>query len=218
MSIEKLDFQKVAQENKFFTTHLNVVLQNIKDPVALGIWCYLSSLPSDWKVNKVQLRKHFSLGRDVLNKVLSCLKKAKLIEFKQERNPDGTMGDGLILVKVGYEFHRDTEIQYTGENVNDYGASTAILKNRSPVNRYTGKQHLQKIDNYKRKLKEKKREPLTLNFCPNEETEALIKELNIDRLIVDQALLKFKNYFSDDSQTSDNWQAKFRVWLLNERS
>jgi hypothetical protein len=143
-TIEKLDFKKVTHENKGFTTYLNIVIQNLHNPIALAIWCYLSSLPHDWDIDKSYLNRHFEIGRDVLNKALSCLKKAKLIEFVQMRNDDGTMGNGSILVKAGYDFNRDTEIQYTGKKHNKSRVSTAILKNRKTVNRYTGKQPLQK--------------------------------------------------------------------------
>jgi hypothetical protein len=104
MSIEKIDFSYIRQEKKSFTTNLNIVIQNLLNPVALGIWIYLSSLPEGWVVNKEHLRKHFNLGRDKLDAALLYLAQNMLIEIGQERLDDGKMGKGYINVKCGYDF------------------------------------------------------------------------------------------------------------------
>jgi hypothetical protein len=128
MSIEKIDFSHLRQERKAFTTHLNVVLQNLHDAAALGVWAFLSSLPDQWVVNRQHLMKHFNLGRDKLNTILKTLRTLNLLEVGQERLPDGSMGAGYISIKCGYEFSVDnskndlsalqppplTENQYTG--------------------------------------------------------------------------------------------------------
>jgi len=160
-TIEKLNFSKITHEEKGFTTHLNIVLQNLRNPVALAIWCYLSSLPSDWDICKAQIRSHFGIGVNLLDKALSQLKKAKLIEFLQVRNPNGTMGDGLILVKVGYEFNRDYENHVSGEKLNKHRGSTGHMVNRGPVSHGYGKQHQQKKENTNKNNLTKK----TKSFC-----------------------------------------------------
>lgn len=154
--IEKLDFKKVIHENKGFTTYLNIIIQNIRDPLSLAIWVYLSSLPPNWNINKAHLRSHFDIGRDRLKKSLSNLNKLNLIQFIQQRNSDGTLGDVEILVKAGHEFNHDTEIQYCGKKPSKQRVSTAILKNRRTVNQACGKQPLQKKQNTKERKSFKK--------------------------------------------------------------
>lgn len=104
MSIEKLDSVKVRQEKIPFTMHLNYVLQNVQHPLALAIWVYLSSLPETWHVNRNQLMEHFNVGRDKLKDALAYLNENYLIEYYQEKLPDGTFGHHEILVKSGHEF------------------------------------------------------------------------------------------------------------------
>ena len=104
MSVEKLDIKHVRQAQKSFTTHLTQVLQNIPDAFVLGIYCYLSSLPHDWVVNRNHLMKHFSVGRDRIKSAMAWLHVHHLIEYEQERNSDNTFGKSLIIVKDGNEF------------------------------------------------------------------------------------------------------------------
>jgi hypothetical protein len=138
MSIEKLDFASLRHEQKNFTTHLNVVLQNVKNSTALGIWSYLSSLPPNWKINKQQLRSHFALGRATLNRALACLCAHNLLEIVQERKSDGTFFDNIIILKSGSDFilienHDNmrselTVFQKTVDGLTANGETTSINK------------------------------------------------------------------------------------------
>lgn len=119
MSIEKLDIAKLRQEKIPFTMHLNYVLQNVRHPLALAIWVYLTSLPEGWEVHRNQLMEHFQVGRDKLKEALTYLNKNYLIEYSQDKLENGTFGTHHILVKSGHEFeviHR---------------SATGGLKNRS---------------------------------------------------------------------------------------
>jgi len=104
MSIEKLDIAKLTQEKIPFTMHLNYVLQNVRHPLALAIWVYLTSLPEGWEVHRNQLMEHFNVGRDKLKDALSYLHKNYLLEYSQDKLEDGTFGTSHILVKSGHEF------------------------------------------------------------------------------------------------------------------
>jgi len=104
MSIEKLDVAKVRQEKIPFTMHLNYVLQNVRHPLALAIWVYLTSLPEDWEVHRNQLMEHFNVGRDKLKDALSYLNKNHLLEYSQDKLESGKFGNSHILVKSGHEF------------------------------------------------------------------------------------------------------------------
>lgn len=104
MSIEKLDIAKLKQEKIPFTMHLNYVLQNVRHPLALAIWVYLTSLPEGWEVHRSQLMEHFQVGRDKLKEALAFLNKNYLIEYTQEKLENGTFAAHHILVKSGHEF------------------------------------------------------------------------------------------------------------------
>jgi hypothetical protein len=124
MSIEKLNIKLVRQENKSFTTLYNSVIQNITDAFALGVYCYLSSLPHDWIVSKKQLMNHFNVGKDKISSTMSWLNKNNLIEYLQERNEDGKMGSHVIIVKDGSSFD---------------GGKAGYRKSRLPEKPVTGK-------------------------------------------------------------------------------
>jgi len=127
MSIEKLDSAKIRQEKIPFTMHLNYVLQNVRHPLALAIWVYLTSLPEQWEVHRNQLMEHFGIGRDKLKEALSYLNKNFLLEYSQEKLESGKFGSHHILVKSGHEFevihrsqtgglkNRSTDLPVAGE-------------------------------------------------------------------------------------------------------
>ncbi len=71
MSIQKLPILIVNTQKVPYTMLSNEVVQNINDPFVLAIWCYLSSLPTDWKISQQQLKKHFNIGRNRLEKIMA---------------------------------------------------------------------------------------------------------------------------------------------------
>jgi hypothetical protein len=107
MSIEKLDFNYIKQAHKPFTTFLNDVLQNIKDPLVLGVYVYLSSLPPLWSVNKAHLMDHFKVGRDKIGHVLKFLNDAQLLSYDRERDDRGMLGKVSIIILDGVEFSKN---------------------------------------------------------------------------------------------------------------
>lgn len=135
MSVEKLDSAKVKQEKIPFTIHLNYVLQNVRNPLALAIWVYLTSLPDDWIVHRNQLMSHFDIGRDKLTAALKFLNQNYLIEYVISKNEKGQIENWQITVKTGHEFEVIHRSQSTPLNIQS-------LENHS-----RGKQHLQKKQN-----------------------------------------------------------------------
>ena len=107
MSVKKLEFNSVKQAKKGYTTFLNEVVQNISNGFILGVYTYLSTLPPEWEVNRVQLGKHFGVGRDKINDALSWLNNNYLIEYKQEHNDKGEFEKAYIEVQDGNELHRE---------------------------------------------------------------------------------------------------------------
>lgn len=104
MSIEKLDFIKVTKEHRPYTTFLNQVVQSLRWSEALAVWVYLSSLPPAWNVNKDHLEKHFGLGERKLRDIMSYLRKANLIEYRQGKFDNGHWGKSVIHVLSGENF------------------------------------------------------------------------------------------------------------------
>lgn len=150
MSIEKLDTVKLKQEKIPYTMHLNYVLQNVKDHLALAIWCYLTSLPDDWHVHRNQLMDHFDIGRDKLGKALKYLNVNKLIEYVQEKTHDGQFHVSQIIVKCGIEFEILNKSRVIHNN------ATAPLKTRSTDFPLSGETAATKEINNKKEIKEKK--------------------------------------------------------------
>ncbi len=86
MSVQKY---VVSQDETGFTILKNTILQNFNDAEALGVWVYLASLPPSWVFYKEQLRSHFNMGRDRLNRVLSKLSTVGLIKVTNARDEKG---------------------------------------------------------------------------------------------------------------------------------
>jgi len=173
--IEKMDFARVKQEERAFTSNLNSVLQNLNQAEALGIWCFLSSLPHNWKINKNHLQKHFNIGRDRLDKSLKLLKDSNLIEIKRLRDADGTLKDGIIVVKVGWGFNQSPEIQCIGYESPSNKGSHLSPEKPEPGLPVTGKHPLQKKDIKNKIIKTKK----TKSFCKIEHQKSQNKKRHL---------------------------------------
>lgn len=126
MTIEKY---LITKESSNFTILPNLVLQNLKDPLALAIWVYLSSLPPEWEIYKDQIQTHFGIGRDKLKTIWSTLKHTNLLEVTSRRDSSGQIIGWKIHIKNGTnftgknppqnnndaDFHHKTEIQFNQE-------------------------------------------------------------------------------------------------------
>jgi hypothetical protein len=101
MSVEKLVISKEASS---FTVLPNKVLQKLTKLDALGMWVYLASLPPTWEFYKEQLRNHFRIGKDKLEKILLILRECNLITLKAVRNAQGQFAHWHIHVLSGSGF------------------------------------------------------------------------------------------------------------------
>lgn len=98
MSVEKYVISKSSGN---FTTFLNNVLQNLHDLAALGLYCYLMSLPPGWVFHKQQLCKHARIGRDKINRLLKVLEHHNLVHIVQVRDAQGRFAHFDVQVKDG---------------------------------------------------------------------------------------------------------------------
>lgn len=204
MSIEKIDFSYVSQEKKKFTTHLNAVLQNLTDPAALGVWAYLSSLPEKWTVNKAHLRKHFNIGRDKMDRILSYLEKNNLLVTGQERLEDGRLGKGYIFIKCGYEFEEITYPQETPHTEKPYTVNPCHGKS-APINN---------INNINKTKRERERSALVVKddekpFLPDNKSLQLCTRLGLD---IDEELNSFTH-----RHKGEKTQYEFERWMKSSK-
>lgn len=88
---------------------------------AMGVYYYLMTLPDNWKVFKGELHKHFTEGRDAINKAFKELQDAGYIVGTREQNEAGKM--------AGYDY-------------TIYETSDHVTEKPSTDNQGTGNPHL----------------------------------------------------------------------------
>jgi len=217
MSIEKLDFSSVKQANKLFTTYLNEVIQNIKDPTVIGLYCYLGTLPPTWDVNVTHLMNHFALGRDKVKRILTWLKNNHLLEYEQERNHKGSFVKWAIVIKDGFDFliHHGL-INTTIPKTSTMGLPT-IPETQSLGNPVTGKSApIKNIDN--RNINTERERPLSSSpklissrFKPSQEQIEFAKVNNLD---ISSERSKFIEYYQNKGEKKIKWRPAFTNWLV----
>lgn len=79
----------VVKKGDGFTVLKNKIIQGLHNYEAIGFYCYITSLPSNWIFYKSHLMKYGNIGRDKIYKILKLLKKCNLIDIKQQRSADG---------------------------------------------------------------------------------------------------------------------------------
>ncbi len=139
MSIEKNTKNTLQHEESGFTTNINATLQNINDDAALGVYCYLSSMPAGWNICKIQLQKHFNRGKAHMNRVFAYLKKINAIEVRMVRDDRGQVkGWETILKRKITPLIQNTENRYSGKKI-PVDNSLNIHSSRIPVSQILDK-------------------------------------------------------------------------------
>lgn len=116
INIEKYDFDEFEKEKKPYTMLLTEVIQTIKNPQAFLIWAFLQSLPIDWVPSKSHIMNHFDLSERVYQRLMSYLNQSNLIEYRRNRNFDGTLGKIKLIVLSGIKFKPDIENDQAAKN------------------------------------------------------------------------------------------------------
>lgn len=99
MSIERNTTTVLQQDPSPFTTMFNDVLQGITNTAALGVYCYLASKPSGWKISKKELQKHFNCGPDHIQTCINHLKAIGVLEVIAVRKENGHFGQWIWNLK-----------------------------------------------------------------------------------------------------------------------
>lgn len=107
--IEKYDIESFEKEKKPYTMVLTDVIQRIsmQHSQAFLLWVYLESMPGTWKPCKNHLTKHFDIGDRTYERHMSWLNAVGLIEYRQNRQEDGSFGKGKLIVLNGTNFNPD---------------------------------------------------------------------------------------------------------------
>lgn len=182
MSVQKYILSK---DSSSFTILPNKVLQGVKNGTALGIYCYLSSLPPDWEFYKECIQKHFGIGRKKLDGIFKLLEAHNLISVIQMRNEKGHFGDWKLHVCDGNNF---VEIQ------EDMELSPPLVPNGKPVTVVTEKNSY-KRNNNKRNKTNKSSTPNVARFVKTQKSKTPEKKYDreAERKIAMQAMEEIKN-------------------------
>lgn len=157
MSVKKY---RISKNSGNFTTIPNKVLQNLKNYEALGLYCYIASLPHGWEFHKSQLSEHANIGRDRLSKALKILSVHQLIKIEQKRDSKGQF--------TQFTLHVDDGTNFKINNLEEYCAPLTekpLTDNQLPEN-----------DNYKEnKYKSNKKHKENIS-CASDDAPSLFDE------------------------------------------
>lgn len=209
------------EEESGFTKLPNKVLQGLKNAEALGLWCYLASLPPSWTFYKTEIRSHFKMGRDKLEKLLLLLKKSNLIIVTQIRGDDGQFNDWNLKIMSGKNFGEIGQICVISPFTDFQGTvQTQVKRDLAPFPDlpFTVNQSLVN-STYKeiqiKKQKTKKREPLSPNFEIEEKTHEYVRKLGLKDETIQLEHHKFYNHFLANGEKCLNWNFRYRKWMNN---
>jgi viroplasmin and RNaseH domain-containing protein len=133
--VEKLSIEKNTPNilnlgNEPYTIILNEILQGVRDPIALAVYCYLASQFTGWVICDKQLQNHFGIGRDKLKKRMLHLKELGLYEKNPIRNDKGIITSWRTNLNRKLQ---STENQCTGREVNRTSSALNIQSMGNPV-------------------------------------------------------------------------------------
>jgi len=63
------------------------IIQLVKNPISLAIWCYLQSHSEGWICRKESIKNHFDIGDDKYNKAMKELRQLRLVWTENIINP-----------------------------------------------------------------------------------------------------------------------------------
>lgn len=105
INIHKYDFNEYEKEKIPFTLICDTVIDGCTNYTAGWIWMYLLRRPADWVPCKWEIMKHFNISEPTYKRHMQYLKSCGLVELRQSRNDDGTLGNIRIIVLSGAKFN-----------------------------------------------------------------------------------------------------------------
>jgi hypothetical protein len=115
--IEKYDFKKFEKTHKPYAMILNEVIQ--KMPISRSneflLWVFLESQSPSWEPNKKHITKYFNISDRTYERYMAWLNAVGLIEYRQDRNQDGSFGYWRLIVLDGTKFNPDAPSNRTAK-------------------------------------------------------------------------------------------------------
>ena len=185
------------------------VVQSIRDPVALGMYCYLMSKPANWVPCRAHLMEHFDIGRDRYQKAMNDLKQMGLVYALTIRN-----GQGQVLgTRLCVEARGRTEGRVSHSSVKPAAGSADGRLTRPIIDKEIIKDTESNKDKESKRPPKKKFVPPTLEDCI-----AYATERNATAYAKD-----FFDYYSVGEwhdmygNKIQNWKQKFLNYVKREK-
>jgi hypothetical protein len=165
MTIEKNNKNTLKNEESGFTTLINETVWSIRDGMALCIYTYLSTKPTNWNICKKHLQNHFHIGRDKVDKAFKYLKEVGALEITMNRDKEGQCAGWTTVLKRKIAASiQITENPYSGVKHPVDNSSSRSLKIQILDNPDSGKTAPTKQRDLKKKeIKETNRTPVSVS-------------------------------------------------------
>lgn len=99
-------------------------IQAIRNPVALAIWVYLMSKPTDWEVRGVDIEKHFGFGRDKRLKAIKELERLGLYVVVPIKGENGKFAGKQI--RIYYDIDEKRNLKNRNAENKNFGESNPL--------------------------------------------------------------------------------------------
>lgn len=141
--IEKYDVAAFRKEQKPYAQILNEVIQRfpMSHSAEFLLWCFLESLPETWKPNKQHITEYFSISYRTYERCMSWLNTVGLIEYRQQRNKNGSFGKWELIVLNGTKFNPDANLNRAAK----IGGMDVLRNKKSKVIHISGSSHSAKF-------------------------------------------------------------------------
>lgn len=222
MSIEKFTIQHGDQIP--YTTLPNATLQHIHDPVALAIWCYLSSKPSNWVVYKNHVCEHFNIGKDKASKAFRVLKDLGLLEVQLPRDDCGhILGKKIVIYhNINSErVHRTTEnptVGKTDDRKTRRSENPPLqIKEDNKEKKDTKERESAHSDSVEKSTKKTKGHKLPDDFDMSDSHRELAKQVGMSMFQLKHELDSFREHFWENGKLGKRWDWAFNRWIRNAK-
>ena len=131
MSIQKFE-GSFAKHDGGVTPIPNKTILAIRNPATIGIYCYLCTKPATWKINSLEIQKHFNIGRDRVRSAINELMELNLLKKKEIKVNGRFTGNHYTLYLEACDSEDEMELPSPGIPSPDLplAVSTTHINNR----------------------------------------------------------------------------------------
>lgn len=98
MSIKNFPAPTLRKAGLNFVVLPGQIIQLLKNPLSLAIWCYLQSHAEGWVIRRAEIMNHFAIGRYKYDAAMMELREAGLVWSESSRDPETQKMIGRRLV------------------------------------------------------------------------------------------------------------------------